>query len=257
MRRSSSVDSIAETIESYDNVMSFADDTFSLQFDESSALNGDGDENSLQDSKAFDRSESKSDDDNDDDSDISTVRCEVNNLVARETRHIKRLRRIMKIVILLASIGTFYLILSVNKSKEDDKFNNAYHTFSTVLLNDFQNTFQQRLKAMISVKTMIESYVTDNQQQIWPFVTVPSLHQRANSIMDLTGSSLFTYGPFVTDYDIFTWGQYSIQQQSDTFTITSNYSNQSIHYFDTDSDIIIDAGPGPYLVRAYFWVLVF
>jgi hypothetical protein len=239
--KAAAMGSIANTIDSYDNVMSFADDTFSLRFDDSSAPNDDS-ASSLQDGKMYDCMSTKSEVT----TDMETVRCEVKHLVANETKHVNRLRRTMIIVMLGATIGTFFLILSVNVSKEDNNFYNSYNSQATIVLNDFPYIFQQRLKAMISLKSIIESYAVDNQQSQWPFVTVPSIQHRLSTVLNLTGSLFFTYGPFVSDRDIFAWEKFS-RFSSDT--LSSMPVNNSIHYLNKNNEMIIDSGPGPYLVR--------
>ena len=202
-------------------------------------------------------------------------------LAKKETRDVLRLRILVLLALLLATLAVSLTVYFITKRAQEEEFNSGFQGNAQKLMDSFNQIVELKIGAITSLAISFTSYAR-SQNATWPFVTMNDFQQRAASARALSDCLFLELLPLITDETRADWEEYALiekgwldegrdyQEKLDigisrrqlvgngSYTGnnvldfvagkhngTSNIANQ-IFLFDADFVPVVDPGPGPY-----------
>lgn len=128
-------------------------------------------------------------------------------LAAKESRVVNRTKSLVYIVILVFAVAlTIWSHLHL-KQQEADRFQVAYESHATALLDGAERNAKQIFANLDSLTEAISSHA-----DVWPNATLPYFDKRASPSVNATGDQLRLFAPIVTTetkrgWEEYTWGK--------------------------------------------------
>jgi hypothetical protein len=143
-----------------------------------------------------------------------SLKSELKETIAkRESTAVFRLRIVVGIVLIVATVGIAVGVYHYTFNIEDDEFHERFHASADKILESVGSAFDRTLSALDSFAANSALMAQDNNQT-WPFVTMPHFALRAAKVLgSLKGAWFGTYVR-VQEEQRSAWEQYSLDHDS-------------------------------------------
>jgi hypothetical protein len=165
-----------------------------------------------------DSSKSSSDDDNEDNdagssSAGSSAEDEKIQLANRETLIVFRLRLLVFLVLLLASIAVSVVVYYITNDAEEAEAKTQYDGAAERVIEAFIGIVDSKLATMSSLGVAAIAHGVDHTRT-WPFVTLSSFQQRASTAREESGALYVQINPMVSESDRQEWEEFVVGEDS-------------------------------------------
>jgi hypothetical protein len=133
-------------------------------------------------------------------------------LAKHETQHVKVLRTIVAIVLVLSTVGITLAIYFYVRHSEQSDLDIGYASDTDRILDGIGMSIHDSLGAMASLGTMMISFARQTNQT-FPFVTMPLFAVTASRFLTLTAGIQLSIQPVVTSTQRLQWEEYAMNHE--------------------------------------------
>jgi hypothetical protein len=166
-------------------------------------------------------SDSSSSSDNDNDTGSSSAGSsadqedeKVIQLANRETVIVFRLRLLVFLVLLLASIAVSAVVYTITHDAEEAEAKTQYEGAAERVIDAFIDIVDSKLATVSSLGVAAIAHSVDHDTQTWPFVTLSRFQQRAATVREESGALYVHINPMVSESDRQEWEEFVVGEDS-------------------------------------------
>mgnify|MGYP005847633547 CR=1 FL=1 len=163
-------------------------------------------------------------------------------LAKRETKTVRTLRGILIFVLVAAATGVSLAVYRFTSSQEQKSFEDAFLAHGSKVTEALSLNVEKQLHLMDTFAISLTAYAKD-QNNAWPFVTVPAFERMAHSVLPQIQGLSLVYLPIVTDEERKQWEQYAQENfhrwanESIAFQESGGYDVKYHHPEDAGRDL--------------------
>jgi hypothetical protein len=146
-------------------------------------------------------------------SDDDTIPSHKERLGQAETNAVFRLRLVVLLVMLLATIAVSVTIYIITNGAEQKEFESQFDGAASKVLETFNNVVEQKVAAISALAVAIIAHGIDHRRS-WPFVTLSSFQQRSSTARKLADALFVTISPLVSDSNRKEWEDFVTLEDS-------------------------------------------
>ena len=137
---------------------------------------------------------------------------EEEELAAKETRNVFRLRVLVILVLLLAGCAVAVVVFIVASKGETEQSNSHYEGSAQKIISSFEQVVSQKVAAITSLAVTLTAYAR-SQNDTWPFVTMNDFQQRSAMVRSLSDCLFLELLPIVTDENRAAYEAYALKNK--------------------------------------------
>jgi hypothetical protein len=154
-----------------------------------------------------------------------------NVLSETETKQVNRVRVVVAIVLVVATVMMAITIYIFVRTSERNNFLRAFDSDAERLFDGVGESIKSNLAAMDAFASMMVS-MAKQTNQTFPFVTLPTFGIKASKLLSLTDAFVLTTQPVVTSDQRLQWEAYAIENKG-WVNETKQLQEMDEFFFDT------------------------
>jgi hypothetical protein len=126
---------------------------------------------------------------------------------SKESKVVNRLRIFVFLALFLAAMVVSVIVYIITSNSQHHEFRIQYEGMSGQLINAFNDIVTEKISVVGSLRVSLMAHALDNDQG-WPFVTLSSFQQRAETVRRLSNSYYLGTYPVVEESVKSDWEKY-------------------------------------------------